>query len=457
MIEESHPTKPTKLSRFRKNSTATFDKLQRMMSNDTTASSDQSTIHSGGSRTSVETNATSPSQHVKRFFRVRSHTSGKDEQPAEVPQTIQRNADQLKHNIAFEVNLKNAKNCHPLDRPLQLNNQTLTPEKSSDLVKNLNQTANTTNVSYDQVIADLIKIVGFLVNMGYNLLLSVWNLDIYVDLINSGDHKVRVHVPSILLGLCLVYPILICGTSGPSYGSTYQMYQPYQSQRSSSSSSPLAKLLNFILVISVGSIFIMKLLNGISGNDDETKSRQEESFVLIPPPPATEKKAREESLLPVPEPSFTNIALEPQVLRSKTQTTPIVSYTPEMGPPRRQRQQRRHTASPQRNNTNIAGTYLPDLNIGESSEEEDEELLELIRRGRGNDEVLRAFNNPQQYHISSDKGWIKKTDSYTGTDEVHKFVNLGNENLNLRGDVAGAHHSIRGYEGFVRRATAYDE
>ncbi|KAG7694117.1 hypothetical protein KL930_002919 [Ogataea haglerorum] len=189
----------TFLSKFRKNTTSlsTIPLLTRVHTNDTTKS-DQSTIFSADSAETAATDVSAP----RRFFRVRTNSLTSELMVPVVPPSPKKDPEKLREikDIAFEVTPRKPqkRNVHPLDQPVLGRRQTEATEANTD--NNIQNAAD--------ILVTLVKLVVQAVRV-------LWNLDLFINVALTKDITTRVHVPSLVVGLLVVY--VLCSSPSPRY------------------------------------------------------------------------------------------------------------------------------------------------------------------------------------------------------------------------------------------------
>ncbi|KAG7904912.1 hypothetical protein KL907_003128 [Ogataea polymorpha] len=192
----------TFLSKFRRNPTSfsSIPLLTRIRTNDT-SKSDQSTIFSANSAETAATDVSVP----KRFFRVRTNSSTSELMVPVVPPSTKKDAEKLREikDIAFEVTPRKpqTKNVHPLDQPI-LGRRHTEPTETNTSNDNINiQNAADLLVAFVRFVIQAVQVL--------------WNLDLFINVALTKETTTRVHVPSLVVGLLVVY--VLCSSSSPPY------------------------------------------------------------------------------------------------------------------------------------------------------------------------------------------------------------------------------------------------
>ncbi|KAG7883530.1 hypothetical protein KL938_002767 [Ogataea parapolymorpha] len=194
----------TFLSKFRKNPTSlsSIPLLTRIRTNDT-SKSDQSTIFSANSAETAATDVSVP----KRFFRVRTNSSTSELMVPIVPPSPKKDPEKLREikDIAFEVTPRKpqTKYVHPLDQPILGRRQTEPTETNTHHDNNNNNIQNAADL--------LVTLIRFVIQAVQVL----WNLDLFINVALTKETTTRVHVPSLVVGLLVVY--VLCSSSSPQY------------------------------------------------------------------------------------------------------------------------------------------------------------------------------------------------------------------------------------------------
>ncbi|VEU22526.1 DEKNAAC103696 [Brettanomyces naardenensis] len=250
--------------------------LARALSHDSFAD-DNSTIFTLATKNN-NNNANTDAEHPpQRGFlnRIRSYTAPVQE--PEDPETNEHERELREMNdIAFEVRMPDKKrNVHPLDQPIVL--------KSGKEISPITGEFHTSGIRMSM--NDISGCFELLWDALYKLAMTIWNLDLFINIERADNSTLRLHIPTILLGLFGIHFV----TSFLFTANSQTDPIPYYGQRKSQAenySFKFSHLVNFLAVVGVCGYLLIKITKGeVDGEEqnsdgDDELEREEQSDAL---------------------------------------------------------------------------------------------------------------------------------------------------------------------------------
>ncbi|QPG73658.1 hypothetical protein FOA43_000971 [Brettanomyces nanus] len=219
----------------------------------------------------------------KRFLRkIKTYSSGLHESPNPPKSPIrtsgrtQKQMGEMK-DIAFELKMPSKQNIHPLDQPLILKGgKKLSPLPVSQMGNiGRGSVGSATEGGVVMSMTDISRFSEIVWNTIYKLAMTIWNLDLFINIQRTDNSTIRLHVPSIILALFGIHFLRsMLFRSANSLDSI-----PYYSTKPVlKTSSTLTNLMNFMAVLGVCGYLFLKMTQSMDGDASQARSQTSQSL-----------------------------------------------------------------------------------------------------------------------------------------------------------------------------------